>query len=83
MFAHFTGDMREDIALTREIHPEHRPRQNLRHRTFGDDLFFFRHGAANISDRANGSTSRQLNRGDAQRNYSTTASKRPRTRVTK
>src|SRR5260370_18943800 len=52
MFAHFAGDMREHVALTREIDPEHRSRQNLGHRALHHDLFFLRHGAGIYSGRS-------------------------------
>jgi hypothetical protein len=48
MLAHFARNMGKDIALTGKIDTEHRTRQDLSHSTFGDDLFFFRHRAANI-----------------------------------
>jgi len=48
MLAHFAGNMRKDIALPGKIDAKHRPGQNLRHGAFSDDLFFFRHRAANI-----------------------------------
>ena len=48
MLAHFTGNMRKDIALAGKIDAEHRSRQNLRHGALRDDLFFLRHCAANI-----------------------------------
>src|SRR4029077_17448175 len=43
MLAHFAGNMREHVSLTREIDPEHRPRQNLGHRALHHDLFFLWH----------------------------------------
>src|SRR4029077_2064259 len=52
MLAHFAGNMREHVALTREIDPEHRSRQNLGHCAFHHDLFFLRHGAGIYSRRS-------------------------------
>ena len=37
--------MGQHIALAGQVHPEHRPRQDLRDRPFGYDLFFLRHGS--------------------------------------
>src|SRR5207302_495621 len=51
MLAHFAGNMREYVTLTREIDPEHRSRQNLGHCAFHPDLFFLRHGAEIYSRR--------------------------------
>jgi hypothetical protein len=48
--------------LTRKIDTEHRPRKDLSHSTFGDDLFFFRHRAANIRRNVCLSTPRRLHR---------------------
>src|SRR5215472_9228944 len=44
--------MRKNIALAGKINAKHRSRQNLGHGTFGNDLFFLRHRAANILTRA-------------------------------
>ena len=52
--------MRKDIALARKIDTEHCSRQNLGHRTFGNDLFFLGHCAANITDSAYRSTAALL-----------------------
>lgn len=43
MLAHFARNMGQNITRTRQVHPEHCPRQHLCHRSFRDDLFFFRH----------------------------------------
>jgi hypothetical protein len=43
MLAHFARNMGEHIALAGQVHPEHRPRQHLRHRSFRHDLLFFGH----------------------------------------
>jgi hypothetical protein len=43
MLAHFPRDMGEDIPLSGQFHPKHRPRQHLRHRPFRYDLFFLGH----------------------------------------
>ncbi len=51
MLAHFAGNMREHVTLTREIDSEHRSRQNLGHCAFHHDLFFLRHGAEIYSRR--------------------------------
>src|SRR4029453_14270831 len=47
--------MGKDIALTGKIDTEHRARQDVSPRAFSDDLFFFRHPAANIRGNVRGS----------------------------
>ena len=43
VFAHFTGDMRQDLMTIRESHTKHCPRQHLRHRASEFNWFFFSH----------------------------------------
>jgi hypothetical protein len=50
VFAHLAGNMRENIALTGQIDPEHCPRQHLRHRPLHHDLFFLRMTAKYIRE---------------------------------
>ena len=42
-FSHFSGNMRQHLALPAQIDTEHRPRQHFCDRAFRDDLLLFRH----------------------------------------
>ncbi len=40
MFAHFSGEMRENLVLIVELHPKHGARQNRRNGAFNFDWLF-------------------------------------------